>query len=170
MKVVESGKTANIRSKYGSEISDVQLMGRDAYAVARTTETIIICKQLKNMQYTNVCLRCKQLGDIERQISSEIPWSDVEEKERFYFENQTVCMIFNGGEMTLIEYGKDEVLGTFRTEWINPHVISVRVNERLPKKDLETGVTNKKLAYLLDLKSIIVGKVKIIYINPILLL
>jgi intraflagellar transport protein 172 len=38
----------------------------------------------------------------------------VEEKERFYFENATVCMIFNGGEMTLVEYGKDEVLGTFR--------------------------------------------------------
>lgn len=54
------------------------------------------------------------LGDIERKLTSEIPWSDVEEKERFYFENQTVCMVFNGGEMTLIEYGKDDVLGTFR--------------------------------------------------------
>lgn len=46
---------------------------------------------------------------------------------------------------------------SLRTEWINPHVISVRVNERLSKRDLESGVTNRKLAYLLDLKSINVG-------------
>lgn len=45
LKVVESGKTANIRSKYGSEISEVQLMGKDLFAVARTVETIIICEK-----------------------------------------------------------------------------------------------------------------------------
>jgi hypothetical protein len=44
VKVVETGKSVNIKSKYGSEISDVQLMGKDEFAVARTAETIIICE------------------------------------------------------------------------------------------------------------------------------
>ena len=45
---------------------------------------------------------------------------------RFYFENGNVCMIFNAGELSLVEYGKNEILGSVRTELMNPHVISVR--------------------------------------------
>lgn len=57
-------------------------------------------------------------------------------------------MVFNAGELTLIEYGDNEVLCSVRTEFANPHLISVRLNERI-----QTAV-NKKLAYLLDLKTI----------------
>ena len=32
-------------------------------------------------------------------------------------------MIFNAGELTLIEYGANEVLATVRTEFMNPHLI-----------------------------------------------
>jgi hypothetical protein len=42
----------------------------------------------------------------------------------------------------------------FRTEFMNPHQISVRLNER----HLNTAEDNKKLAYLLDLKTICIGK------------
>lgn len=59
-------------------------------------------------------------------------------------------MIFNAGELTLIEYGGNEILCSVRTEFVNPHVISVRLNERKHAKE------NKKLAYLLDLKTICV--------------
>ena len=34
-----------------------------------------------------------------------------------------VCMVFNAGELSLIEYGQNEVLATVRTEFINPHLI-----------------------------------------------
>ena len=32
-------------------------------------------------------------------------------------------MIFNAGELSLIEYGANEVLGCVRTEFMNPHLI-----------------------------------------------
>lgn len=56
--------------------------------------------------------------------------------------------MFNAGELTLIEYGENDVLCSVRTEFANPHLISVRLNERNQTTD------NKKLVYLLDLKTI----------------
>ena len=32
-------------------------------------------------------------------------------------------MVFNAGELSLIEYGINEILGTVRTEFMNPHLI-----------------------------------------------
>lgn len=32
-------------------------------------------------------------------------------------------MVFNAGELTLVEYGKNDILGTVRTEFMNPHLI-----------------------------------------------
>lgn len=59
-------------------------------------------------------------------------------------------MIFNAGELTLMEYGASELLGSVRTEFVNPHLISVRINER-KQKDIDQC---KKLAYLIDLHTI----------------
>lgn len=44
VKVIETQVSAPVKSKYGSEIVDVQLMGQDLFCVARTAETLIICK------------------------------------------------------------------------------------------------------------------------------
>lgn len=63
-------------------------------------------------------------------------------------------MIFNAGELTLMEYGASELLGSVRTEFVNPHLISVRINER-KQKDVEHC---KKLAYLIDLHTICIGQ------------
>ena len=64
-----------------------------------------------------------------------------------------VCMISNAGELSLVEYGSNEILGSVRTEFTNPHLISVRINERK-----QLGVDqNKKLSYLVDLKTIAIG-------------
>lgn len=62
-------------------------------------------------------------------------------------------MIFNAGELSLIEYGQNEILATVRTEFMNPHLISVRLNER----KLKNQDDNKKLAYLIDLKTICIS-------------
>ena len=61
-----------------------------------------------------------------------------------------MCLVFNAGELSLIEYGENVVLASVRTEFANPHLISVRLNERNQSTD------NKKLAYLLDLKTVCV--------------
>ena len=63
-------------------------------------------------------------------------------------------MIFNAGELSLMEYGASEMLGSVRTEFVNPHLISVRINER-KQKDAEQC---KKLAYLVDLHTICIGE------------
>lgn len=34
-----------------------------------------------------------------------------------------VCMIFSAGELTLVEYGSNDSLGSVRTEFMNPHLI-----------------------------------------------
>lgn len=77
-----------------------------------------------------------------------MPWNASGRHEKFYFDNPTVCLVFNAGELSLIEYGDNSILASVRTEFANPHLISVRLNERV--QNLE----NKKLAYLLDLKTI----------------
>ena len=120
-----------LKSIYGYEIEDVRIMGGDSYLVARTPETMLV-------------------GDLGRNLLSEIPWANSGGNEKYYFENDNVCMIFNAGELSLVEYGKNEIIGSVRTEFMNPHLISVRINDRVQR-----GVEdNKKLAYLLDLKTI----------------
>lgn len=63
-------------------------------------------------------------------------------------------MIFNAGELSLMEYGASELLGSVRTEFMNPHLISVRINER-KQKDVDEC---KKLAYLIDIHTINIGE------------
>lgn len=64
-----------------------------------------------------------------------------------------VCLVYSGGELTIMEYGSSEVLGSVRTEFVNSNLISVRVNER-KLKDTERC---KRLAYLLDLHTICIS-------------
>lgn len=86
-------------------------LGKDSYLVARTEETLILC-------------------DLTRNLTSEVPWIATGRHERFYFENPNVCLIFNAGELSLVEYGSNYISGSVRSEFVNPHVISVRLNER----------------------------------------
>lgn len=62
--------------------------------------------------------------------------------------------MYSGGELTLMEYGSSDVLGSVRTEFVSSNLISVRVNER-KQKDMEQC---KRLAYLLDLHTICISK------------
>ncbi|XP_061900790.1 intraflagellar transport protein 172 homolog isoform X2 [Entelurus aequoreus] len=122
-----------LKSYYGYEIEEVKILGKDRYLVAHTSDTLL-------------------LGDMLANKLSEVPWPGGGGNEKFFFENESVCMIFNAGELSLVEYSDNQVLGSVRTEFMNPHLISVRVNERKQK-----GVDiNKKLAYLVDLKTIAV--------------
>ncbi|EAT43404.1 AAEL005155-PA [Aedes aegypti] len=127
----EPSNTMIVESQLGLEIDDVRIMGKDNYLVGRTEDSLILC-------------------DLIRSLTSEIPWIATGRHERFYFENPTVALIFNAGELSLVEYGENYILGSVRTEFVNPHVISVRLNER------GNSSNNKKLAYLLDMKTVCV--------------
>uniref|UniRef100_A0A8D8X160 Intraflagellar transport protein 172 homolog n=1 Tax=Cacopsylla melanoneura TaxID=428564 RepID=A0A8D8X160_9HEMI len=128
------GRGVILKSQYGYEITDVAIMGNDRYLVARTPDTLL-------------------LGDLHRNLLSEVLWPDSGRNEKFYFDNITVCLVFNAGELSIIEYGNNEILTCVRTEFMNPHLISVRLNER---KQVHSPQENKKLAYLLDLHTICV--------------
>lgn len=133
---ITTGEKVDLKSHYGYEVFEVKVLGKDRYVVAHTTETLMI-------------------GDLKTSNLSEIPWrSQAGSDEKFYFDNESVCMIFSGGELTLVEYGANDVLCQVRTEFMNPHLISVRLNER-KQKDVRN---NKKMAYLIDLKTISISK------------
>lgn len=131
VKNLSTGTRVVLKSHYGYEVDEVKVMGKDRYLVAHTSDTLL-------------------LADLTTNRLNEVAWPASGGNEKFFFENENVCMIFNAGELTLVEYGHSEVLGTVRTEFMNPHLISVRLNER-KQRGIED---NKKLAYLIDMKTI----------------
>uniref|UniRef100_A0A672S0Q9 Intraflagellar transport protein 172 homolog n=1 Tax=Sinocyclocheilus grahami TaxID=75366 RepID=A0A672S0Q9_SINGR len=104
VKNLSTGTRVVLKSQYGYEIDEVKVMGKDRYLVAHTSDTLL-------------------LGDLVFNKLSEVAWQGSGGNEKFFFENETVCMIFNAGELALVEYGSNEILGSVRTEFMNPHLI-----------------------------------------------
>ncbi|KAJ3326468.1 hypothetical protein HDU76_012895, partial [Blyttiomyces sp. JEL0837] len=127
VKRLSTGSRIVLKSHYGYEIEKVNIF-QDQFLIANTPETLL-------------------MGDLASCKLSEIPWTGSG-NEKFYFDNPSVCMVFNAGELSLIEYGVNEILGSCRTEHMNPHLISVRLNERKAEED------TKRIAYLIDLQTI----------------
>ncbi|XP_074847703.1 intraflagellar transport protein 172 homolog isoform X2 [Carettochelys insculpta] len=131
VKNLSTGTRVVLKSHYGYEIDEVKILGKERYLVAHTSDTLL-------------------LGDLNSNKLSEVAWQGSGGNEKFFFDNENVCMIFNAGELTLVEYGSNEILGSVRTEFMNPHLISVRINERRQRGMEES----KRLAYLIDIKTI----------------
>ncbi|RLV86206.1 hypothetical protein DV515_00015928 [Chloebia gouldiae] len=131
VKNLSTGTRVVLKSQHGYEIDEVKILGKDRYLVAHTSDTLL-------------------LGDVSSNKLSEVAWQGSGGNEKFFFDNENVCMIFNAGELTLVEYGSNDILGSVRTEFVNPHLVSVRINGRQQR-----GVDeNKRLAYLIDIKTI----------------
>ena len=64
-------------------------------------------------------------------------------------------MVFNSGELTLVEYGRNEILGSLRTEQTSSHLISVRLSDGRDPTRLDQQI--RKVAYLIDLNTIRIG-------------
>ncbi|KAJ2944293.1 hypothetical protein O0L34_g18279 [Tuta absoluta] len=127
-----------VQTKHAPDIFNVRFIGNDWYAVCRTASTLILC-------------------DIGRGLTSEIPWSGG--GERVYAAVGGACLLHRAGELSLVEYGLDKVLHTVRTERVNPHVLSVRINEGAhahAHAHAHAGRERKHLAYLLDRQTIAV--------------
>jgi len=130
VKRLSSGTRIVLKSHFGYEILKINVY-KDQYLIAHTPETLLI-------------------GDLDSCKLSEVPWSGSG-TERFVFDNALVCMVYNAGELSLVEYGRNEILGSARTEHVSPHLISVRLNECRRKDETED---NKKIAYLIDMQTI----------------
>ena len=135
IKTLASGKKSFVKSN-NYEITKTPKIYQDRYAVAVTSETIIV-------------------GDLELEKCSEIMWRGSG-NEKYDFSNPNVCMIFNAGELTLVEFGNNEPLGTCRTEHMKQQLISARLNY-IGEKGTKT------IAFLLDLQTICIQVKKKIY-------
>jgi intraflagellar transport protein 172 len=68
-------------------------------------------------------------------------------------------MVFNAGELSIIEYGLNEVIGTCRTENFHPNMISARLN--YSEQELRGGEPTKIIAYLLDMQTICIQDLRL---------
>lgn len=142
VKRIANGERVVIKSQFGCEITKVNVF-QDRFLIANTSNTIL-------------------LGDLDTGKLSEVQWHSTG-NEKYIFENESVCVVYQAGELSLIEYGQNEVLGSVRTEHMNSHLLSVRINERPPRVEIDDPNTpredakpgeNKKIAYLLDSQTI----------------
>jgi intraflagellar transport protein 172 len=138
VKRLSSGTRIVLKSLFEEEILKVNV-ARDQFLVGHTPRTLL-------------------LGDLESCKLSEIPWNASPESEKFFFDNPRVCMVYNAGEISLIEYGINDIIGSFRTEHVSTHLISARISDvsafiqKEMQKDPNAQVVahDKKVAFLID--------------------
>eukprot|EP00928_Gymnodinium_smaydae_P061483 TRINITY_DN45540_c0_g1_i1.p1 TRINITY_DN45540_c0_g1~~TRINITY_DN45540_c0_g1_i1.p1 ORF type:complete len:1813 (+),score=398.59 TRINITY_DN45540_c0_g1_i1:155-5440(+) len=134
VKSLDTGARIVLKSNVGFEIKKINIF-QERFLVAHTPESLL-------------------LGDLQTCRLSEIPWHSSG-NEKFFFDNPTVCMIYKAGELSLVEYGCNEVLACARTEHMSPHLISVRIaSAEDPEAYVPNGQDVKIIAYLLDLMTI----------------
>ncbi|MEW5300130.1 MAG: hypothetical protein WDW38_002966 [Sanguina aurantia] len=128
VKTLKTGMRIVLKSVYGYEIDRINIY-QDRFLIARTATTLL-------------------MGNLDSCKLSEVPWG-AGAAEKFHFENERACIVHCAGELHIVEYGRNEVLGTVRTEHMDPHLISVVVVEA-------RGIAreSKKLAYLVDLHTV----------------
>jgi intraflagellar transport protein 172 len=131
VKNTENGKRLVIKPTLSQEIIKINIY-LDNFIVMSTKESLV-------------------LGDLEGEKSSELAWN-VTGKEKFEFNNPGICMIFASGELALVEFGKDEILGYCRTEYIHSNLISCRISQGLVGVGKVQSI--KVIAYLIDLNTI----------------
>lgn len=144
VKRLSNGTRIVLKSLFGFEI--IKVLTRGKYLIGYTPKTLL-------------------LGDLESCKLSEVPWNEGG-NEKFHFENPRVCLVFREGDISIIEYGINDVIGSFRTQFVSPHLISVRILYRVPhysqynhmidpmaNPDVE-GI--KRIAYLTDSHTICV--------------
>ena len=128
VKRLQTGARIVLKSRFGHEIVKLNVK-EDRYLLAYTPETLL-------------------LGDLESCRPSEIPWHG-QGKERFIFDNPHFAMVYKAGELSIVEYGTNEVIGICRTEYISPYLLSVRYAPASVRFE-----ENKKIAYLVDLQTV----------------
>ena len=132
VKALADGSRSVVKSKIAPEITKINIF-QDRYVVAHTIGSLL-------------------LGDLVTNRISEVQWRGSG-NEKFDFSNPNVCMIFNAGELLILEYGNDEILGTCRTEHMRSNLLSARISYQ--GKD-ENATSTKMIAYLLDLQTILI--------------
>ncbi|EPZ35542.1 WD40 repeat-like protein [Rozella allomycis CSF55] len=124
LKRLSDNTSVVVQSNSGFDIQQIDVF-HENYVFAKTKGTIIC-------------------GDINSLAISEVPWYN-EGGEKCIFDTPPLCLIYKAGELFIIEYGQNEILVICRTEYVQPHLISARCDEK-------SGA--KYLAFLVDPQNI----------------
>ena len=109
-KRLSTNRRVAMRAKDGSEVRDVRVRN-DRYVVANTAGGSLL------------------VGDLDACKMSEVAWNFTG-RETFDFDVEKACVVRNAGEISVVEYGVDEVIGTVRTPHAAQHLVSVLVRDR----------------------------------------
>ncbi|RKP02229.1 hypothetical protein CXG81DRAFT_25089 [Caulochytrium protostelioides] len=123
VKRLASGARIILKSHYGYDVVSVDIF-QDRYLIAKTSQTLL-------------------MGDMATCRLSEVAWQSAGQ-EKYHFEFEDVCMVYNAGDLSLVEYGVNEIMVTLRTAYMNPRLLSMRTPEE--------GV--RLLAYLAEAQQI----------------
>lgn len=84
------------------------------------------------------------VADTRSGKSSEVLW-EFSEEEQFNFDNAPLVLVRNGDEVSALQLGSHEILGSIRTDFYHKKLLSGRV---FPEK--EASSQHRLLCYLLD--------------------
>eukprot|EP00898_Chlorokybus_atmophyticus_P006921 jgi/Chlat1/722/Chrsp104S01301 len=134
VKKLTTGTRTLLKSHFGYEITKINVY-KDQFVVANTPETLLV-------------------GDLETCKLSEVPWrNNSGGRERFFFDTPGAIMVHSAGELAVIEYGRNEIVGGCRTEHVSPFLLSVRLGESRGVGG-RTLDASKRIAYLIDVQTI----------------
>ena len=106
VQIAAAAASFKISARGGHDITKVDIY-RDKYVVAFTTATLL-------------------LGNLATFKLAEIDWCQSG-GERFCFENDRVALVYNLGELTVVQYDRNAPLATLRSEHVSPYLVSCAV-------------------------------------------
>lgn len=180
VKKIATGAKVTLSSRFGCEILKINVY-LDRYLIANTPDTLIAA-DLQRGLVSEVRANIPVSLDNDNQPSSSMSsaeskssssssgdgQSNITERPKYYFDNEDACLVFYGGELFVIEYGVNDIIGSVRTEHVSPHVVSLVLNNSLTSSSTSStsasssslsspafGVSTtpagvRRLAYLID--------------------
>jgi len=129
VKDIEKERRISIKTNLAPEILKVEIKNNN-FLIINTDNSLIV-------------------GDLTTQKYSEVPWNNFDSC-RFDFNNLNTCLVYVNDEVAVIEFGNNEIIGYFRTEYCHPNLISARLFTKENK-------SIKLIAYLIDPNTIYIS-------------
>ena len=126
---IHTNLLTSIRSIYNNEIIKTSVHN-DRFVLCTTAETLILCDSITNktseIKWTNNNNNTNNTNN--KNHTNNNTANSSTNKEKFIFDNINVCIIYNPsqGEVSIVEYGENDVLAYFRTSYVNKHVFSLK--------------------------------------------
>ena len=136
---IHTNLLTSIRSIYNNEIIKTTVHN-DRFVLCTTAETLILCDSITN-KTSEIKWSNNNNNNTNNNNTNNNKYTNnntnntnnnnntyTNNKEKFIFDNTNVCIIYNPsqGEVSIVEYGENDVLAYFRTSYVNKHVFSLK--------------------------------------------